>query len=121
MEIFRKFTFEAAHRLPNVPDGHKCRRPHGHSFTVTIHITGDVDKHTGWVTDFADIKAAFEPILGRLDHHCLNDIEGLENPTSERLAIWIWRSLKPVLPNLEQVVVQETPNCGCVYRGEDED
>ena len=118
MEIFKEFTFEAAHRLPNVPEGHKCARLHGHSFHVAVHITGVVDDHTGWVRDFADISCAMVPLLDVLDHNYLNDVEGLENPTSELLARWIWERLSRPLPELSEVVVQETCNSGCVYRGE---
>jgi len=120
MDLYKEFRFEAAHRLPNVPDGHKCGRLHGHSFRVEIHVQGPVDSFTGWVVDFADIKTAFKPLLDRLDHFYLNDIEGLENPTSENLAIWIWRNLKPSLALLSKVVVCETCTCGCVYQGESE-
>ncbi len=118
MEIYKEFTFEAAHLLPNVPEGHKCGRLHGHSFRVGLTIAGDVDEHLGWVMDFADVKAAFKPILDRLDHYYLNDIEGLENPTSENVAIWIWDQLKPKLPLLAKVEVRETCTAGCVYTGE---
>ena len=118
MEIFREFTFEAAHRLPNVPDGHKCARLHGHSFAVTVHVTGPVDPRTGWVMDFADVKAGFRPLLEALDHRYLNEIEGLENPTSEVLARWIWARLAPRLPGLSGITVKETCTSGCVYRGE---
>ncbi len=120
MEIFREFTFEAAHRLPNVPAGHKCARLHGHSFTVVVHVEGAIGADSGWVMDFADIKAAFRSIHDRLDHRYLNEIDGLENPTSEHLARWIWRRLKPSLPGLTQVVTRETCCAGCVYRGEDD-
>src|SRR3954467_13040933 len=95
MEIFREFGFEAAHRLPSVPEGHKCARLHGHSFRIEVHLTGEPGADTGWVMDFGDVKTAFQPIYDRLDHHSLNDIDGLNNPTSERLAIWIWERLKP--------------------------
>ncbi len=117
MDIFKIFTIEAAHRLPHVPPGHKCARLHGHSFRVELHVSGEIDPQTGWVMDFADIKAAFMPFYDQLDHHYLNDIEGLDNPTSERLALWIWRQLKPVLPLLSEVVVHETCTSGCRYRG----
>jgi 6-pyruvoyltetrahydropterin/6-carboxytetrahydropterin synthase len=117
MDIFKVFTIEAAHRLPNVPAGHKCARLHGHSFRIELHVSGDLDPHTGWVMDFADIKAVFKPIYERLDHHYLNDIEGLENPTSERIAVWIWEQLKPQLPLLSEVVVHETCTAGSRYRG----
>ncbi|WP_024875947.1 6-carboxytetrahydropterin synthase QueD [Saccharomonospora piscinae] len=119
MEIFREFTFEAAHRLPHVPDGHKCARLHGHSFRVQVHVRGPVDAQHGWVMDFADIKAACQPLVDQLDHHYLNEVPGLENPTSEVLARWIWQHLADTLP-LSQVIVRETCNSGCVYRGEED-
>ena len=116
--LFKDFTFEAAHHLPNVPKGHKCGRLHGHSFVVRIEITGEVDKHTGWIMDFAELKAIFKPTLDSLDHYYLNDIHGLENPTSEVLAEWIWNQVKPQLPILSAVMVKETCTAGCVYQGE---
>ena len=118
MEIFKEFTLEAAHWLPNVPEGHKCRRLHGHSFRVQIFVAGPVDETLGWVMDFADLKQSFQPIEDQLDHRCLNDIEGLENPTSENLARWIWSHMKPALAELSKVVVRETCTSGCVYTGE---
>jgi 6-pyruvoyltetrahydropterin/6-carboxytetrahydropterin synthase len=118
MEMYKVFTFEAAHRLPHVPEGHKCGRLHGHSFRVQIHIEGPVDPQMGWIMDFADLKAAFKPLYGQLDHNYLNDIEGLSNPTSENLARWIWDRLSPELPLLSKVVVEETCTSGCVYLGE---
>lgn len=119
MELFKAFTLEAAHRLPHVPAGHKCARLHGHSFRIEIHVEGAVGAGSGWVMDFAEIKAAFRPLYDRLDHHYLNEIEGLENPTSEILAMWIWDRLKPSLPLLSQVTVHETCTSGCRYRGPD--
>lgn len=119
MELFKVFQVEAAHFLPNVPTGHKCRRMHGHSFRIEIHVSGPVGDESGWVMDFADLKQAFRPLFEQIDHHCLNDIEGLENPTSENLARWTWMRLKPDLPTLSKVVVQETCQSGCVYRGEE--
>ncbi len=118
MRLTKTFQIEAAHRLPNVPSGHKCARMHGHSFTIAVHVEGPVDATLGWVIDFADVKAAFEPLFDALDHRCLNDVEGLDNPTSERLAVWVWERLKPRLPLLAQVDVQETCTSGCSYRGE---
>ncbi len=118
MEIFKEFTFEAAHRLPNVPPGHKCSRLHGHSFQVSVHLTGQVDEASGWVRDFGDISCAMAPLIGMLDHYYLNEIDGLENPTSEVLARWIWMRLSGPLPLLSQVIVRETCNSGCIYRGE---
>ena len=118
MEIFKKFTIEAAHRLPNLPEQHKCRRLHGHSFGIEIHVSGPLTPNEGWIMDFADLTRAFQPIYDQLDHHYLNDIPGLENPTSEILAQWIWKRLKPALPLLSKVVVRETCTAGCIYTGE---
>ena len=117
MEIFKTFRFESAHRLPHVPDGHKCGRLHGHSYVVDVHVTGPVDPHTQWVVDFADISKAFEPVHDALDHRYLNEIDGLSNPTCERLAVWIWDRLRPRLPGLSQISVHETCTSGCIYRG----
>ena len=118
MEISKKFSIEAAHRLPNVPPGHKCARLHGHSFQVEIHVSGPVDPRLGWVMDFADLKTAFRPVFDRIDHHYLNEVSGLENPTSENLARWIWKELKPSLPLLSKVTVNETCTSGCSYTGD---
>jgi 6-pyruvoyltetrahydropterin/6-carboxytetrahydropterin synthase len=117
MEIWKEFTFDAAHVLPNVPEGHKCRRLHGHTYRVRVYVSGEPDDRVGWVMDFGDIKAAFEPILDRLDHYYLNDIEGLENPTAEALARWIWQRLEPRLPLLSRIEIHETCTTGCSYEG----
>ena len=117
MEIFKEFGFEAAHRLPNVPPEHKCARLHGHSFRCEVHVSGPLDPKLGWVLDFADLKNVVQPIIGQLDHRYLNEIEGLENPTSENLAIWIWERLSPSLPGLTRIVIRETCTSGCVYSG----
>jgi len=117
MELYKDFRFEAAHRLPSVPQGHKCARLHGHSFLVRLTVEGDINADTGWLMDFDDIKTAFSPLLEQLDHHYLNDIPGLENPTSEILATWIWDRLVPDLPELVAVEIRETCTVGCVFRG----
>jgi len=117
MEVFKEFGFEAAHRLPNVPAEHKCARLHGHSFRVSVHVEGAVGETSGWVCDFADISAAVAPVREQLDHRYLNDIDGLHNPTSERIAEWIWRQVAPSLPGLTRIVVRETCTSGCDYRG----
>ncbi len=117
MEIYKKFNIEAAHRLPHVPEQHKCARLHGHSFQITIYVSGEVGMQTGWVIDFADIKKAFTPLYEQLDHHYLNEIEGLDNPTSENLARWIWQRLKPMLPGLCKIKIEETCTSGCIYQG----
>ena len=118
MEIFKEFRLEAAHRLPHLPPEHKCARLHGHSFRVEVHVRGEVDPHLGWVQDFAELKAAFQPLHELLDHSYLNEVEGLENPTSENLARWLWERLLPSLPGLARIVVRETCTSGCVYAGE---
>jgi 6-pyruvoyltetrahydropterin/6-carboxytetrahydropterin synthase len=117
MEIFWEFKFEAAHRLPNVPSDHKCSRLHGHSYQVQVHVKGPVQNQSGWVVDFGVIKDACKPVIAQLDHYYLNEITGLENPTSERLAAWIWNELASSLPMMSAVQVRETCTSGCVYRG----
>jgi len=116
--IWKEFTIEAAHRLPNVAEGHKCARLHGHSFRIEVHVGGPVGERSGWIMDFADLTDAFAPVFDSLDHRYLNDVPGLENPTSEVLARWIWDRLAPALADLDQVVVRETCTSGCAYRGE---
>ena len=117
MELRRTFQFEAAHRLPLLPANHKCHRLHGHSFQVEIVVEGECDPKLGWVMDYADIKAVVKPVIARLDHYYLNDIPGLENPTSEVIAQWLWHQLKPLLPQLSKIVIRETCTSGCVYAG----
>lgn len=117
MKIFKEFRFEAAHRLPNVPADHKCARLHGHSFLVKVEVEGAVGAESGWVMDFSTISEAFEPIMERLDHYYLNEIPGLENPTSEVLAQWIWQELKPNLQQLSAIEIRETCTSGCIYTG----
>lgn len=119
MEIFKEFSVESAHFLPNAPEGHKCRRLHGHSFRIGIHVSGEVASESGWVIDYGDISKAFAPLHSILDHSLLNEIEGLSNPTSENITVWIWDRLKPVLRSLSKVVVHETCTSGCVYIGND--
>ena len=117
IDVFKEFTFEAAHRLPNVAPDHKCARLHGHSFRVTVHVEGEPGAESGWVMDFADIDRAFAPLYEQLDHRYLNEIHGLDNPTSERLAVWIWERLAPTLRGLSKVVVRETCSAGVEYSG----
>ena len=117
VELVKDFRFEAAHWLPNVPEGHKCRRVHGHSFRGEIAVRGPIDPQLGWVIDFADLKRAVDPLVHRLDHYTLNEIAGLENPTAELLAIWIWRELVPQLPLLHRVTIEETCTSRCHYFG----
>lgn len=113
--LSKTFRFEAAHRLPHVPEGHKCGRLHGHSYQIDVIVTGDVDPYTGMVVDFAQITDAWTPIHKRLDHYFLNEIEGLENPTSEILAAWIYKKMKPGLPCLSAVYVHETCTSSARY------
>ena len=117
VEIWKEFGFESAHLLPHVPEGHKCGRLHGHSFRVRVALRGVPGAETGWVLDFADLKNAWKPLHEILDHRYLNDIPGLENPTSEVLSGWIWDKLGSALPGLSAVSVQETCTAGCLYRG----
>jgi len=118
VELTREYRFEAAHRLPRVPADHKCFRMHGHSFVVEVTVAGEVDEATGWLVDFGDITAVVEPLLKReLDHRSLNDVPGLENPTSEMLCLWLWRRLAPQLGGLAAITVQETCTARCTFRG----
>lgn len=118
VELVKTFSFEAAHYLPNLPEGHKCLRMHGHSFHGEIAVRGKIDPTTGWLIDFGELKAIARPIVDRLDHYVLNDVPGLENPTAENLAVWIWRQLAPSLPILHRVTVEETCTSRCNYYGE---
>ncbi len=117
MELYREFTFDAAHRLPNLPNGHKCSNLHGHTFSVVIYVKGNIGAETGWVIDYSEIKAICAPIIDELDHKYLNDIEYLENPTSENIAKYLWEKIKRKLPMLSMVEVRETPSTGCRYSG----
>lgn len=117
MELQKEFGFESAHSLPNVPEGHKCARVHGHSFRVVVRVEGPVGETSGWVMDFADLKAAVQPTIDALDHRYLNDLVGLENPTSEHVAMWIWDRIAGELPGLTEVEVRETCTSACTYRG----
>jgi len=117
LRITQGFTFEAAHFLPRVPETHRCRRMHGHSYKVELTLEGPVDPFTGFVADFFDIEQVFAPLLARLDHYCLNEVEGLENPTAEHIAVWIWTRVRPALPQLALVRVYETPLSYADYAG----
>lgn len=117
VEVRKEFTFHAAHWLPKVPAGHQCGRLHGHSYRVVVRVRGALDEDMGWVVDFGDIKTAFDEVDRQLDHACLNDVTGLENPTCERLAIWIWDRLVRPLPGLSTIEVFETATSGCAYSG----
>ncbi len=117
VRLIHEYRFEAAHRLPMVPPGHKCARLHGHSFKVELVISGPVNPATGWLIDFSEMYDAWRPTFDVLDHHYLNEVLGLENPTSEVLVKWLWDRLKPTLPILEQVTLWETCEARCEYRG----
>jgi 6-pyruvoyltetrahydropterin/6-carboxytetrahydropterin synthase len=118
VELVKDFRFEAAHYLPNVPEGHKCRRMHGHSFRGEVAVRGPVDARVGWLIDFAEMKRVVDPLVARLDHYLLNEVEGLENPTSESIAVWLWNRLVPSLPMLHRVTIEETCTTRCHYFGD---
>lgn len=118
MIIYKEFSFDSAHFLPNVPEGHKCKNLHGHTYHIKIFIDGPLDPVVGWVMDYGDMKKAWKQIDQLLDHKYLNDIEGLENPTAEVIVVWIWRQLKPLLPQLCKLELKETPSSGVIYQGE---
>jgi 6-pyruvoyltetrahydropterin/6-carboxytetrahydropterin synthase len=117
MRIFREFRFEAAHSLPDAPPGHKCRRLHGHSYRLVVHVEGPLQPQTGWVMDFADLRRVVDPLIERLDHQYLNDIDGLGQSTAEVIVVWIWNKLKPELPGLCRLELFETAKAGAVYEG----
>lgn len=117
MTIFKEFTFDSAHFLPNVPETHKCRAIHGHTYKLAIFIEGETDPVLGWVMDFAELKKIMGPIIDTIDHKLLNDVPGLQNPTCELLAKWIWDQVKPSIPQLCKLILNETPTSGAVYTG----
>ena len=117
MIIYKRFIFDSAHFLPNVPSGHKCKNMHGHTYSLTIFVEGDLIENEGWVIDYADLKTPIQPIISTLDHHCLNEVPGLENPTSEVLAVWLWNKIKPLLPGLNRIELNETASSGVIYEG----
>ena len=118
MIIYKQFSFDSAHFLPNVPEGHKCREMHGHTYHLTIFAEGELVEPEGWVLDFTDLKHVVKPIIDQLDHKLLNNISGLENPTSEVLATWLWKQIKPSLPALKHIELKETPTSGVIYEGD---
>lgn len=117
MEIFKQFTFDSAHFLPKVPIGHKCREIHGHTYRLVVFMEAELDKELGWVMDFAEVKKAIDPIIKSIDHKLLNNIAGLENPTCEGIAVWLWDKIKPEIPLLVRIELHETPTSGVVYKG----
>jgi len=117
VRLVKELRFEAAHRLPHVPQSHKCFRLHGHSFKIDITVEGPVDEKTGWFIDYQVIHDIWQPLYESLDHNYLNEVEGLENPTSENLARWLWERIKPKLPSLSQITVHETCDARCEYNG----
>jgi 6-pyruvoyltetrahydropterin/6-carboxytetrahydropterin synthase len=117
MTIFKQFTFDSAHFLPNVPDGHKCKGIHGHTYKLTLFLDGPLEANLGWVADFGEVKAAANTVIALIDHKLLNEIKGLENPTCELLAIWLWRQMKPAIPMLKLIELYETPTSGTIYEG----
>jgi 6-pyruvoyltetrahydropterin/6-carboxytetrahydropterin synthase len=117
MIIYKQFSFDSAHFLPNVPEGHKCRDMHGHTYHLTIYVEGELLKKEGWVMDFTDLKIAVKPVIEMVDHALLNNIPGLENPTAEILSAWLWEKIKPLLPFLKRIELKETPTSGVIFEG----
>lgn len=117
VRLVKQFDFEAAHFLPTFPEGHKCRRMHGHSFRVEVVVEGEIEPSEGFLVDYGVLKAAIEPVRARVDHYVLNEIEGLENPTSEMIAVWMWDQLASTIPLLAEIIVHETCSSRCHYFG----
>lgn len=120
MIIYKKFSFDSAHYLPHVPEDHKCGRMHGHTYTLTVFFEGEPDPHMGWLVDFSEVKAVISPLVKSIDHKLLNEIPGLENPTSEVIAAWFWHQIKPKMPLLKRIELNETPSTGVIYEGRSE-
>jgi 6-pyruvoyltetrahydropterin/6-carboxytetrahydropterin synthase len=118
VRLRKEFSFEAAHDLPTFPEGHKCRRLHGHSFRFEVIVAGAVDADRGYLVDYGEIKRVCKPVVDRLDHYYLNEIDGLANPTSENLARWLWERIRPEVPQLTAIIVHETCTASCEYRGQ---
>ena len=118
MIIYKQFSFDSAHFLPNVPAGHKCKELHGHTYHLTIYAEGDVLENEGWVLDFTDMKSVVNHVIDTIDHKLLNNIPGLENPTTEMLSIWLWKQIKPGLPALKRIDLKETTTSGVIYEGD---
>ena len=117
MFIYKKFLFDSAHYLPHVPAGHKCKNLHGHTYTLTVFIEGVPISHEGWIMDFGDLKRIMKPVIDMVDHQLLNNISGLENPTTELFAIWLWDKMAPLVPHLKRIELSETPSSGVIYEG----
>ncbi len=117
MIIFKQFSFDSAHYLPNVPEGHKCKEVHGHTYKLIVYLEDKLDDKLGWVADFAEVKQIVTSVVTIIDHKLLNNIEGLENPTCELLAVWIWNKVKDQLPALKKIELHETPTSGVIYEG----
>jgi len=118
MEIYKEFAFDPAHFLPHVPDGHKCKEIHGHTYHLRVYIKGSPDKNLGWIMDFKELKDLVNSLVDQVDHKLMNNIHGLENPTAENITIWFWDRLKPMLPLLSRIELKETPTTGVIYDGQ---
>ncbi len=118
MKIYKEFKFDSAHWLPHVPPDHKCANMHGHTYYIEVHVEDELHPKLGWVLDYNDLKKVVKPLINQLDHKVLNEVEGLENPTAEMIAFWLWNQIKPKLQQLTQVVVKENPTNVCIYSGE---
>ena len=118
VELCRKYNFAAAHFLPNVPEGHKCRRLHGHSYELEVAVRGEVERETGWLMDYADIDGEVKPVVAEIDHRTLNEVPGFLNATAEELCGWLWERLQDRLPGLYRVSIAETCTAACHYYGD---
>ncbi|TZF81171.1 6-carboxytetrahydropterin synthase QueD [Pedobacter sp. BS3] len=118
MLLYKQFSFDAAHFLPYVPNGHKCKSVHGHTYYLTVFAEGKISQKEGWILDYNDLKKAVKPVIECVDHTLLNNITGLENPTTELFSVWLWNKIKPRLPSLVKIELKETPTAGVIYEGE---
>jgi 6-pyruvoyltetrahydropterin/6-carboxytetrahydropterin synthase len=118
VRLSRQFQFEASHALSHLPASHPCHSLHGHSYGVSVEVSGDVDEASGFLVDYADIHKAVKPIIDVLDHRHLNDVEGLKLATTEFIAKYLWDRVKPRLPGLCRITISETGSTQCTYEGE---
>jgi 6-pyruvoyltetrahydropterin/6-carboxytetrahydropterin synthase len=117
MEIYKEFSFDSAHFLPYLPEDHKCRQIHGHTYTLRVYLKGNFVKDQNWIMDFKELKNTVLPTLELVDHKLLNEIQGLHNPTAENITVWFWEHLQPVLPLLSRIELKETATSGVIYNG----
>ncbi len=118
MLIFKKYYFDAAHYMAEFEENHNYRKMHGHSFEVTVKLKGDINRKNNWVMDLEELDSFVDPELSKLDHSILNEVDGLEKPTSENIAKWLWSKLIKKIPNLDSIEINRPRIGGCIFNGD---